>query len=72
METTFDVGPSYEKDTQEYAVFCESCGLFLVDGLQMWRDALKAMGIADRAIEVKLSSAVELLRRIKHQFESAT
>jgi len=60
------IGPTYTKDSQEYLEFCNSCGLFLMDGLQLWRDALKAMKAADSAIEVKLASAAELVRRMSH------
>jgi hypothetical protein len=35
-----------------------------MDGLQLWRDALKAMKTADPAIEVKLASAAEVIRRM--------
>jgi hypothetical protein len=50
-------------DAQEYAEFCGYCGLFLADGLQVWRDALRSTGISDRVIEAKLSSAAKLLEK---------
>ena len=56
-----------EQDSRAYADFCRYCGLFLVDGLQMWRDALKASGISDRAIELKLSSAAQLISRMRQR-----
>lgn len=67
MENAPDTGQTYEKDVQEYAEFCKNCGLFLVDGIQLWGNALKAMGVPDRVIEVKLSSATLFVRRAAHQ-----
>jgi hypothetical protein len=59
--------PHQQKDSREYAEFCRNCGLFLADGLQMWAEALRAMGMPDRAVKVKLSTAALMIRRMtKH------
>jgi hypothetical protein len=54
--------PTYARDSRKYVEFCNNCGSFLTDGMQMWRDALKAMGISDGTIEIKLASAAKLIR----------
>jgi hypothetical protein len=66
MENPSYRAQSSDEDSQEYVEFCRNCGLFLADGLQLWREALKAMGISARTIEVKLSAAAELIRRRGH------
>lgn len=66
MENSAGVGPTYENDSKEYAEFCMNCGLFLADGLQIWRNALRAAGVSEQVIEVKLASATQFIRQKGH------
>ncbi len=55
------VSRSYAK---EYARFCRIYGLFLVNGLEVWRAALEARGIPGNEIKMKISAAAEFVRRM--------
>lgn len=64
MGSTFNGGPAFQKNAKEYARFCRIRGLFLVDGLELWRTALKARGFSEDEISAKVSTATDFVRRM--------
>jgi len=52
------------KDAKEYARFCRIYGLFLVDGIEPWRTALKGRGLSEVEIGRKISAAADFIRRL--------
>ena len=56
------LGPAYRKDAKEYARFCRIRRLFMVDGLEPWRDALRKRGLSEAEIAPKISAAVHFVR----------
>ena len=65
MGSTFNGGPASQNDAKEYARFCRIRGLFLVDGLELWRTALKARGFPEEEIRTKVSAATDFVRRME-------
>ncbi|MGO9307973.1 MAG: hypothetical protein ACLQDL_02985 [Spirochaetia bacterium] len=51
-------------DAKEYARFCRIHGLFLVDGLEPWRTALRGRGLSEVEIGRKISAAADFIRRL--------
>ncbi|MHB8107932.1 MAG: hypothetical protein ACYDH4_10990, partial [Candidatus Cryosericum sp.] len=51
-------------DAKEYARFCRIHGLFMVDGLEAWRTALRARGFSEEEIALKIAGAADFVRRI--------
>jgi hypothetical protein len=58
-------GHALPRDAKEYARFCRFRGLFLVDGFDAWRKALKQKGLSDGEIGVKVSAAEDMVRRLE-------
>jgi hypothetical protein len=56
--------PAFRNHAKEYARFCRIRGLFLVDGLEPWRTALKAKGLSEAEIGFKISAAADFVRRL--------
>ncbi len=65
MASSFTPGPSYLRDAKEYARFCRMRGIFLVDGLDLWRAALKAKGFPEDAVVAKVTAAVHFVRSME-------
>ena len=61
MAGSFVPGPASQKDAKEYARFCRIRRLFLVDGLETWRAALKARGLSGDEIDGKLAAAMHFV-----------
>jgi hypothetical protein len=57
-------GPASQSSAKEYAKFCRFRRLFLVDGLEAWRLALKARGLSEGEINAKVSAAADFVRRL--------
>ena len=55
-------GPTYLQDAKEYARFCRIRGIFLVDGVGIWRKALEDKGLAEDVVVTKVSAAIHLVR----------
>ena len=64
MDRAFRDGHTIRKDSKEYEKFCRFRRLFLVDGLEAWRTALKARGLSESEINAKVSAAEEFVRRL--------
>jgi hypothetical protein len=64
MGSAFKSGRSLPADAKEYSRFCRIHGLFLVDGLERWRTALKSRGLSEEEISAKISAAADFIRRI--------
>ena len=64
MGSTFIGGPASQNDAKEYARFCRIRGLFLLDGLERWRSALKTRGFPEDEIRAKVSAATDFVRRM--------
>ncbi len=64
MERAFPDGPAFHSDWKEYTRFCRFRGMFLVDGLEAWRAALKARGLSEDQVGAKVSAAKDLVRRL--------
>jgi hypothetical protein len=57
-------GPAVRNHAKDYARFCRIRGLFLVDGLEPWRTALRAKGLSEAEIGFKISVAADFVRRL--------
>ena len=57
-------GGTTPQDAKEYARFCRIHELFLVDGIEPWRTALKSRGLSEVEISAKVSAATDFIRRI--------
>jgi|GEM_PF-6853208 len=57
-------GPTFKTDAKEYARFCRIHGLFMVDGLDAWRTALRARGFSQEEIALKIAGAADFVRRM--------
>ena len=68
MERAFRDGAAFQKDAKEYARFCRFRGLFLVDGLEPWRKALKERGLSEDQVGAKVSAAIDFVRRMGEPF----
>jgi hypothetical protein len=64
MGSDFSGGPTFKTDAKEYARFCRLRGLFLVDGLEPWRTALKARGYTEEELALKIAGAADFVRRM--------
>jgi hypothetical protein len=64
MSSVFDSDTTLRKNAKEYARFCRIHALFLVDGLEHWRTALKERGFAEIEVGVKVAAATDYIRRI--------
>jgi hypothetical protein len=64
MDRVAGDGPAFHSDWKEYTRFCRFHGLFLVDGLDAWRAALKSRGLSDFEVGAKVSAARDLVRRL--------
>lgn len=63
MKRAFEDGATFQ-DAKEYARFCRFRGLFLVNGLEPWRKALKDRGLSEDQIGAKVSAATDFVRRL--------
>jgi len=72
MGNTLNGGPAAQKDAKEYARFCRIQRLFLVDGLELWRTALKARGFSESQIEVKVLAATQFVRNMGEPLSPST
>ncbi|MGA2761984.1 MAG: hypothetical protein ABSG17_01325 [Spirochaetia bacterium] len=61
MARSFVPGPASQRDAKEYSRFCRIRRLFLVDGLETWRAALKARGLSPEEINRKISAAMRFV-----------
>ncbi|HUI69527.1 MAG TPA: hypothetical protein VL354_03330 [Spirochaetia bacterium] len=57
-------GSAYLRDAKEFAQFCRVRGVFMVDGLEHWRAALKAKGTPDEVVSEKVSAAARFIRNM--------
>ena len=57
--------PRTHNNAKAYAQFCRFRRLFLVDGLEPWRAALKARGLAEEEINAKLSAAADFIKSME-------
>ena len=64
MASSFSRGSSYLRDAKEYARFCRIRGIFLVDGLDLWRTTLRQRGFPEDAVATKLTAAVHFVRSL--------
>jgi hypothetical protein len=64
MGSNFSGGPTFKTDAKEYARFCRIHGLFMVDGLEAWRKALRARGFSEEEIALKTAGAADFVRRM--------
>ena len=55
-------GPVDMRNAKEFAQFCRVREIFMVDGLELWREALKAKGTPEGVISEKVSSAAHFIR----------
>jgi hypothetical protein len=62
MDSSFNGGSRTHNDAKEYERFCRFRRLFLVDGLEPWRAALKARGLTEGEINAKVSSAADFIK----------
>ncbi|MGA2615301.1 MAG: hypothetical protein ABSG38_17835 [Spirochaetia bacterium] len=65
MASSSNHGPTYLRDAKEYARFCRIRGIFLVDGLGLWRSALKARGLTEEVISAKVSAALHFIQAME-------
>ncbi len=65
MASSSNHGPAYLRDAKEYARFCRIRGIFLVDGLRLWRTALEARGFTQEVINAKVSAAAHFVRSLE-------
>ena len=64
MGGSFSDGHSFKTDAKEYARYCRIHGLFMVDGLEPWRKALRARGLSEEEIALKIAGAADFVRRM--------
>jgi len=57
-------GPTYLRDAKEYARFCRMRGIFLVDGIEVWRRALEDRGLPEDVVSTKVLAATHLVRSL--------
>ena len=64
MGSDFSGGPAFTTSAKEYARFCRIHGLFMVEGLEPWRKALRARGFSEDEIALKIAGAADFVRRM--------
>jgi len=64
MDDAFVPGPAYRRDAKEYARFCRFHRVFMVDGLESWRQALRKRGLSEPEIGLKISAALHFIRSL--------
>ena len=64
MGNAFNGGTTPNQDAKEHTRFCRIHGLFLVDGIERWRTALKRRGLSEGEIDPKISAAIDFIRRL--------
>ena len=64
MDRAFRDGSAIQRDEKEYQRFCRFRGLFLVDGLDSWRSALKARGVPEEEIRAKIEAAADFVKSL--------
>jgi len=62
MADSAALGPTYLQDAKEYARFCRIRGIFLVDGVGIWRKALEDRGLSEDIVSTKVLAAVHFVR----------
>ncbi len=62
MTSSSKHGTAHARNAKEFAQFCRVHEIFMVDGLEVWRAALKAKGTPEGVINEKLSSAARFIR----------
>ena len=64
-------GSRTHNNAKAYAQFCRFRRLFLVDGLEPWRAALKARGLAEEEINAKVSAAADFIKSMEEPLVAA-
>ncbi|HET6487198.1 MAG TPA: hypothetical protein VFH83_12300 [Spirochaetia bacterium] len=64
MENPMVRGPHYHSAAKEFARFCRINRVFMVDGLEVWRAALRARELPEDEIDQKIAAAAEFVRRM--------
>ena len=64
MDRVFRDGRAFQSNAKEYTKFCRFRRLFLVDGLDAWRLALKVRGLSEEEVNAKVSEAADFVRRL--------
>ena len=54
-------GLTYLRDAKEYARFCRIRGIFLVDGVGIWRRILEDRGLPPDVVSMKVAAATYLV-----------
>ena len=61
MATSSVRDAAYLQHVKEYARFCRIRGLFMIDSLGLWQDALKVKGVAEGVIRTKVKAARQFI-----------
>ena len=57
-------GPRNQNVAKEFARFCRINRVFMVEGLEVWRAALRARELPEEEINEKIAAAAEFVRKM--------